>query len=272
MSKKTRNKKPRKGLTPDEVLSQAKENRKKTLRESIKAIYDSVDLNTTGCEITVCHCACCRVAMPQMNYCEFVQLVTDLWRDSDDNRKIEIICKSIEYYFKNDYEKWGMDSLIKPCQFVSKEGRCTVYANRPASCRVYGLWPQDVYEKRVSQFEEVYSKYGLKREDLPLAKQCKMIKRKDGSTELTKEECDSIYGSLDNLDKSIGNFSNLQIKNRENYRAFHDWLLLKIFGEDWLVKLTVFSLGATREQMEDQVEQIRLALNSDFLKGINGVF
>jgi len=269
MSKKpkNRNKKGRAAKTADQVLAEAKMNRRKDLKKRLDEVYDSVDLATTGCEITICRCACCRVAMPQMNYSEFVQLATDLWQNSEKERKVDIICKSIEYFFRNEYEKWGMDSLIKPCQFVDKVGRCTVYNNRPLSCRTYGLWPQEEYEKRVDKFEEAYKEHGLTREDLPLAKQCKMIRRKDGSTELTMDELNSLFTALDNLDKRIGNFSNLQIKGKENYRTFHDWLLLKIFGDDWLTMLTTFMMSATREQMEDQVQKLREVIEQKIADG-----
>jgi Fe-S-cluster containining protein len=272
-SKKNRKHKSRPAKTPDQVLADAKKNRRKNLKEKLDNIYNSIDLSTTGCEIAICRCACCKVAMPQMNYSEFVQLATELWESSSSERKKEIICTSIEYFFRNEYEKWGMDSLIKPCQFVGKYGQCTVYKSRPASCRTYGLWPEEEYEKRVDKFEEAYEKYGLTRDDLPLAKQCKMIRRVDGSTELSMDELNSLFKQLDDLDKKVGDFSNLQVKNKENYRAFHDWLLLKVFGEDWLTMLTTFMMSATKEEMIDQVEQLKkvmdetLDLSDDSLKG-----
>ena len=260
-NKKSRKNKGRPAKTPDQVLADAKKNRKKNLKEKLGSIYGSVDLSTVGCEIAICKCACCNVAMPQMNYSEFVQLATELWDKSTDSSKKDIICKSVEYFFKNEYEKWGMESLVKPCQFVDPVGRCTVYETRPLSCRAYGLWPEEEYEKRVDRFEELYKEHGLTRDDLPLAKQCKMIRRADGSTELTMAEFDKLFGQLDDLDKKIGNFSNLQVKNKENYRAFHDWLLLKVFGEDWLTMLTNFMMSATKDQMLDQMVQLRVVID-----------
>jgi len=256
-SKKSRKNKSRKGMTQAEVIAKNKKKVRKNLKQKLQNIYNSVDLKTTGCDINVCACACCRVAMPQMNYSEFVQLATDFWNDASREEKVKVICTSIEYFFRNEYEKWGMDSLVKPCQFVDKDGKCTVYENRPLSCRCYGLWPEEEYKRRVDKFEEAYRDYGLTREDLPLAKQCRMIRRADGSKELTMKEIDELFGKLDSLDKTVGNFSNLQIKSKENYRTFHDWLLLKVFGEDWLSMLTTFMMSANREQMEDQVVQLR---------------
>jgi Fe-S-cluster containining protein len=255
--------KGRKALTPDQILANAKKERRKNLKEKIQTVYNSVDLETVGCEIAICKCTCCKVAMPAMNYSEFVQMATDLWQNSDAEKKTNVICKSIEYFFKNEYEKWGMESLVKPCQFVDEKGRCSVYENRPLSCRIYGLWPDKVYEDRVDKFEKAYSEFGLTREDIPLSKQCKMIRRKDGTTELSMDELDGLFGDLDKIDKSIGDFSSLQIKNKENYRTFHDWLLLKVFGEDWLSMLTTFMMSASKEQMEDQVEQLRLVIVDD---------
>lgn len=256
-AKKSRKNKGRPAKTPNQVLAEAKDKRKKNLKEKLQAIYNSVDMKTVGCAIAICKCACCKVAMPQMNYSEFVQLATELWKNSSNEKKKDIICTSIEYFFRNEYEKWGMESLIKPCQFVDEAGRCGVYSTRPLSCRAYGLWPQEEYEKRVDKFEEAYKKHGLTRDDLPLAKQCKMIKRADGSTELTMDELNNLFEKLDQLDKSIGSFSNLQIKSKENYRTFHDWLLLKVFGEDWLSMLTTFMMSADKDQMIDQVAQLR---------------
>lgn len=268
MSKNKKNKKSknksRPGLSSGQVIEKYKESSKRGLRERLDEIYNSVDLSTTGCVISICGCACCNVAMPQMNYCEFVQLATDLWNDSDTEKKLSIISKSIEYFLRNEYEKWGMDSLVKPCQFVDKFGRCGVYKSRPASCRIYALWPEDDYERRVDKFAKAYEQYGLKKEDLPLAKQCKMVTRSDGSNELKKEEIDLIFDSLDRLDKKVGDFSDLQIKEKENYRTFHDWLLLKIFGEEWLSLLTNFMLSASKEQMQEQVSFIVDAIKENF--------
>jgi len=259
-SKKNREGKSRKGLTKTEVILKNKSQKRQNLRTSLHKIYTSVNLETVGCDISVCHCECCKVAMPQMNYCEFVQIITDAWSVFSSEEKINLICKSVEYFFRNEYEKWGIDSLIKPCQFIDEHGKCKIYHNRPLSCYLYGLWPEDEYERRVDLFEEAYAEYGLSREDLPLHTQCKMIRRADGSKEVPLEDIDKLFASLDKLDKSIGTFSDLQIKEKENYRTLHDWLLLKIFGEQWLTMLTTFMMSASREQMEDQIEQLRTAI------------
>jgi Fe-S-cluster containining protein len=237
------------------------------LKTLLQSIYrDHVNLETT-CNHNLC---CCETAMPMLSSSEFTQVITDLWKTLDAEGKINTICKSIEYFFKYDYQKWGKDTLVKPCMFLNKGKKiCEIYENRPLNCRLYGLWPHDAYTKRVDRFESVYSQYGLKREDLPLNTQCPYVKRKDVSKPITEEVIDELFNKLNEIDKKADGFTNLQIEQKENYRTFHDWLLLKIYGEEWLAKLTAFIMAADKNTMQDQIEQIIKALKENFLK--NGI-
>ena len=145
---------------------------------------------------------------------------------------------------------------------------CRVYETRPLNCRLYGLWPKEEYEKRVDRFEKVYAPLGLKRSDLPLNTQCPFVKRVDDSTPITTEVIAEMFAKLDRIDEEVGQFSKLQISQKENYRTFHDWLLLKVLGEDWLVKLTTFCMAATREVMEDQIKAIHAVWSESFKDGL----
>lgn len=259
MSKKKKNKKKstqkRKPFNKEEFLKNAQ---KASLKDKLQSIYhDHVSLETT----MTCSCNCCKVAMPQINYSEFVQIVTEVWQEFSMQEKVDIICTSVEYFFRNEFEKWGKDIFYKPCMFLDKETNlCKIYESRPLSCRAFGLWPEDEYNRRVDKFEKAYSEYGLKREDLPLHKQCDKVERIDKSIPLDTEMIESLYARLDNLDKKIGDFSDVQIKGRENYRTFHDWLLLKIFGESWLIDLSSFMKTASKEQIEEQVQALKDAI------------
>jgi len=260
MSKKSKQGKKRKSI-PKIGNSKPKKN-VLNLKSVLQSVYHDYANMETNCKHL---CECCNVAMPQMNYCEFVQIVTVLWNGIEKDEKINLICKSVEYFFKNEYLKWQKDSLIKPCMLLDKEGLCKIYEDRPLNCRLYGLWPKEDYEKRVDRFAEIYAQYGLKKEDLPLNTQCPNVKRVDDKVPLTSEVINSLFGKLDELDKSIGGFTSLQTSQKENYRTFHDWLLLKIYGEKWLVMLTTFSLAATKEQMEDQINELNKAIRAAFI-------
>ena len=66
----------------------------------------------------------------------------------------------------------------------------------------------------------------------------------------------------------IGDFSETQIEAKENYRTFHDWLLVKVLGEEWLSNLTSFIMSADRPAMEEQIEAIKKALQEAFEKNV----
>lgn len=252
-----------KNLTKKQIIKKAKVG---NLASTLKKVYnDNINLQTTQ----TCACTCCQVAMPQLNYCEFINIISSLWKNASKDVKVDIICTSIEYFFKHDFEKFGIESLVKPCMFLDRgTGLCKTYEKRPLSCRIFGLWPKEDYEKRVDRFVEAYSEYGLKKEDLPLNTQCDKVKRVDESVPVTSEILETLFKRLDSIDKSVGEFSDLQIEQKENYRTFHDWVLYKVFGEDWLSMLTAFMLKATREQIIDQINALRDAVNTTLKNNI----
>ena len=69
------------------------------LKKKLADIYTEVNLETTCSG----RCECCKVAMPQMNYCEFLQVLNEIWKTEDNNGKIDIIKTSIEYFFRHDF-------------------------------------------------------------------------------------------------------------------------------------------------------------------------
>lgn len=257
-SKNTSKKKKKSNVIP--FRQSAKNVKRVTLKKKLDAVYsDNANLETTCNGI----CECCKVAMPQMNYCEFVQLLSRVWSKENKDGKIRLICKSIEYFFRNEFEKWHMDSLVKPCMLLDDNNRCKYYEDRPLNCRLYGLWPKDIYERRVNKFTKAYEGL-LKREEIPLNKQCPYVKRVDDSVELTEELLEKMFAQLDELDFRMKKFTPTQIENRENYRTFHDWLLWTFFGEDWLMTMSTFVMQASREVMEDQVNAFVKVLNERF--------
>lgn len=232
-----------------------------TLKDRLNKVYSGkADLRTTCNGV----CECCKTAMPQMNYCEFTQLINEIWETTSRDEKINMICTSIEYFMHNQFEKFGMQSLIKPCMLI-RDNKCGYYDSRPLNCRIYGLWPSDSYEERVDRFEEAYEGI-LTREQLPLNKQCPYVKRVDDSIPITSELLDGLFAELDIIDSKMGEFTELQIKNKDNYRTLHDWLLWKVFGEDWLTKLTDFVLAADKNSIVDLVEQIKNSTRQQFSK------
>jgi len=248
--------------------NKSKTRKKKTSvknRTDLKSVLQSIYHDTADLKTTCCHqCECCNVACPSMNHSEYVQIATTLWQSKSHEDILNIICKSVEYFFRYEYTKWGMDALIKPCMFLGADKRCEIYEDRPLSCRIYGLWPDDVYNNRVDKFAKAYEKYGIKREELPLHKQCQMVKRVNPEVELTEEVINGLFKQLDDLDSKIGSFSDLQIRQKENYRTFHDWLLLNILGEQKLSDLTAVVLGHERSVMESTLVTFKEVFRESF--------
>lgn len=242
---------------------------KDNLENIINDVYSTADLSTTQS----CVCNCCKIAMPQINYCEFLNIAASYWSKASQENKLTILSTSIDYFFKVQFEKFGIETLVKPCVFLDKKDNlCTIYDKRPLSCRMYGLWPKEEFEKRVSRFEKAYSSFGLSREDLPLSSQCDKVTRKDSSVELTVDIIDGMYDELNKIDKSIKKYTDLQIEGGENKRTFHDWLLASTFGEEWLSLLSTFILTATREQISELIIAIKLEVSNNKQKLLGDSF
>lgn len=218
-----------------------------------------------------------------MRYTEASNIIDKIWDEWSKADKAELLKTCVKYFFSK--------SLIKPCPLLSGND-CRVYESRPLNCRLYGLWPKDVWERRVDMFQK---STGLPREQLPLNTQCELVKRKPlvcdkcngdkkvtvDSVEFPCENCkgtgriiqpalteaqiQGIYDELDKLDMSVGNLSKEQIEQSWNIRTLHDWILYKVFGEDLLSRMTTLatSSGASDETIEaiikimsDQVDEL----------------
>lgn len=206
-----------------------------SLKDKIASIYSVVSLETT------CpgHCVCCHVACPQMNYSEFLVIVNYIYDSFPKEIRVEILKKSIEYFFSSN--------IVKPCPLLIGK-RCSVYKVRPLSCILYGLWPDDMYNERVEKFEQVS---GLKKEEIPLNTQCEYVKRVDDSIPLTKEIIEAMYLALNELDVQVGDFTKEQVEKKYNQRTWHDWFMVNVFGESNLYDLSRFYLAAANQNVVD---------------------
>ena len=77
---------------------------------------------------------------------------------------------------------------------------------------------------------------------------------------------DDLFKKLEELDVKMGDFTKVQIDAKENYRTFHDWLLLKVFGDIWLSELTSFSKAASKNTIDAQIECLKQAIREKFAK------
>ena len=71
--------------------------KKKTKKIELSSLLNRVYTNAANMETTCKHkICCCKTAMPQLNYCEGVQILKNLWEKNADNpkAKIDMVCKS----------------------------------------------------------------------------------------------------------------------------------------------------------------------------------
>jgi len=206
------------------------------LSDQLQKIYSVEDLSTTCCR----QCTCCRVACPQMKYSEAVNIIDHVWNTWSKPDKKDLLVNCVTYYFS--------DSLVKPCLLL-KGDECREYKNRPLNCRLYGLWPNDMWEKRVEAFSK---QTDLSRDKLPLNTQCPHVRRKNGQP-LTEGKIIALFKTIDRLDRQMG-LSETQTMTAWNYRTLHDWVLLKFWGEHTLVQWTNYVLAMSWEEREAILE------------------
>jgi Fe-S-cluster containining protein len=180
-----------------------------------------------------------------MNYSEFMVMLERLYNEENKHLRLPILKTCVEYFFSA--------SLIKPCPLLTDK-KCLVYSDRPLNCRMYGLWPKEVYEERVQRFMKAT---GLKKEEIPLNTQCEYVQRKEKNDPLTKEIIDALYKSLTDIDIATGDFTEEQSKKKHNQRTFHDWFMVTVFGEKTLSDLSSFYIAAeTQDIVDDFVIQM----------------
>jgi Fe-S-cluster containining protein len=227
-------------ISREDIVKKAK---KRTLQDKLQEVYSIVNLETSCCR----QCVCCLTACPQMNYSEAVQILDHIWDTWSQDEKKKLLVKSVKYFFSN--------SVIKACPLLGKMDNgqygCRVYEDRPLNCRMYGQWPEDMYEKRVEGFLSVTE---MDRKEVPLNTQCAHVERVDENP-LTEDMINNLYSFLDNIDLKIGTFTTKQVERNYNKRTIHDWVLAKFWGEERLTTMTDYFLAAKEEEVEDFVVQ-----------------
>lgn len=233
------------------------QNKKQTLKQKLDSIYElSGSLETACCR----QCGCCRVACPQMKYSEALQITNKIWNTWSKEEKTELLVTCVGYFFSK--------SLIKPCPLLNGSA-CKIYDSRPLNCRLYGLWPKDVWERRV---EKLAKHLDLERDQIPLNVQCEFVELKN-STKPTEEQIQKMFDALDNLDKQIisGGLKTGQLYRKAegmvasnwNYRTIHDWILFFFWGEERLAQMTEIAMVANQEQIYDLMSSFKELVSAD---------
>jgi len=218
---------------------------------SLGILYEEMP-ETQGCEncreANGMDAYCCRSYSPSMYYVEFLKIWEEVEKWKKDKRA-DVVIRSIRNHLITD--------LDKGCVFW--QDKCLVYANRPFSCRMYGVVPQESWESRLSSLR---TRYG---EDYKFQAQCDLVSTKSGEL-ITKDQEDKWFKHVISCESRIG-VAPAVIKSHDDpqgsYRTFHDHILLELFDEGFLTQLSKFRLqNPSPEQIDGFLEVLDVELKN----------
>jgi len=206
---------------------------------SLKVLYEGMPA-TSGCENCQEHFGedaiwCCRSINPSMYYVEFLKVWQEVQKWPK-HKKRDLMVRAITNYLDT--------SPQKGCVFWNEE--CMVYENRPFACRMYGVIPQESWDKRVASLRE------REGEDFPIRPQCDKVVAEKPITEEDENKwfehtrkCEVMLG----VDKQCIDLHDIP------GGTFHDHLLLEILEPQALNRLTEVKLSKpSREDIESFAE------------------
>lgn len=206
---------------------------------SLNVLYDRMP-QTTGCEkcgeINGDNLAwCCRTMNPSMYYVEFLYVWEKVqkWTKKD---KAALIVRAVVNYLSR--------SLTKGCIFY--DGRCLCYDQRPLACRMYGVVPQDVWDRRLQGLKDQLGEDNVRH----WTKQCDLVSVKNGSP-INEDDEMKWFNFTKTAEERIGVPSHV-IKLHDlpagSYRTFHDHLLLELFPAKAMNGLTATKMRKPNEE------------------------
>lgn len=224
----------------------------------VRKIYD--ECPTTTC----CHKAvCCNAGCPNMYYTEFLSIRRGVVDRMTPDERVNLTLECFRRYLYDQKKP-------KPCVFLKKDNMCSIYSYRHIKCRLYGLIPDEMYNRNA---DEVAAEMGVEKEKVPLCNQCEFVKM----TPLWKEKYpdnklpESVIADMEmrikDLDRSVG-ISKMIQNEGYNFLTYHDWHLMFEFGEQMMVGFTQLRLKWSDEQKEKFIGDLKVVLEDKFKKPV----
>jgi Fe-S-cluster containining protein len=213
-----------------------------------RKVYE--DVPPTVCQQRTC---CCKAGCPNMYYAEFLSLYEGAILGIPPEEYLDIIMKCVRMYL------FGQDKP-KPCVFLDGVS-CSAYQYRPLKCRLYGLIPENLFN-RVA--ESVARENKKPRREVALCVQCPFVKASTENSaglqdgKIPEKKIMEMEQRLRDCDRMVGITRFLQ-QTQYAYLTFHDWLLLFEFGEEYLEKLTPLRLKLSEPEKEQFLEALKQA-------------
>lgn len=221
----------------------------------LNVLYDRMP-GTTGCE----KCKevngdnamwCCKSQSPSMYYAEFLNVWRNVEKKWSKEKRLNVIIRSISNYLYNGDNKG--------CVFF--DNGCTVYENRPYSCRIYGVVSQESWDRRENVLKKRFG------EDIKITPQCNMVSLENGDKSISLEMEDIWFEKTMHAELELGvskQYVQLHDAPGGSYRTFHDHILLELFDVKFLGMLTQYRLSnPSKEDIEGTIEFLRKKLEEE---------
>jgi Fe-S-cluster containining protein len=184
---------------------------------------------------------CCRTMNPSMYYAEFLLAWEQVQNTWGKRRKIGLVVRAIRNYLTM--------GLSKGCIFFD-EDKCNCYQQRPFMCRMYGVIPNESWDKRIGELKE---RCGEDAEE-SWRSQCDLVSTVSGKP-ITPEQEDQWFAHVTKAEERVGvpkPIIQMHDLPGGSYRTFHDHLLLELFSAAAMNKLTEVKLSKpTTEDIDE---------------------
>jgi len=243
---------------------ETKNSKYKKINRKLKGLYGQ--LPASKCLFCPGKCSveadCCKVFSPPMLLVEFLNAIETIneW-DKEKQRTLLFSC----------LDSFIIIESVKPCILLEKN-LCSIYGARPLSCRLFSMYPDEEWEKRLN----IISKdSNVNKEDLPFFKQCRNVEIDGNEKTVPTKKSDAIFKKLYKLDielfqnKEIG--TKIVLNDSSTYMPFEAHYICYKLGAHIIQVLTDMKLmiRKLKENKESgSLEYIKLEKNLKEFVGV----
>lgn len=208
----------------------------KKIKNKLQSLYS--ELPASKCLFCPGKCGveadCCKTFSPPMllvEFCSTLEIINN-W-DKEKQKKLLFSC--LDSFVKTD--------IAKPCVLL-EQTLCSIYNARPLGCRLFALYPDEEWEKRLNS---ISNELNVEKEKVPFYKQCRNVEVEGEEKIVSTKVSDDIFNKIHQLDidlfpdKRVGN--KLVMDNSATYMPFETHFLCYKFGPQLVQGLSDMKLA-----------------------------